>query len=143
MEKMTKRNIYEALINYAENGEMKFSNGDEVIEVTAETLAIFAQNEIELLDKKATKAKERAAVKKAEGDELTAVVKTVMSSDNFETIADISAKVAETYGEDATVARVTYRLTQLVNNGEAEKSEITIDGGEGQKKRKLMAYKLV
>ena len=139
---MTKRNVYEALINYAESGEMKFSNGDEVVEVTAEALATFAQNEIELLDKKATKAKERAAVKRAEGDELTAAVKTVMNSDNFETIADIAAKVAE-IDEDATVAKVTYRLTQLVNNGEAAKSEITIDGGEGQKKRKLMAYKLV
>lgn len=142
MEKMTKRNVYEALINYAESGEMKFSNGDEIVEVTAEALAIFAQNEIELLDKKAAKAKERAAVKRAEGDELTAAVKTVMNSDNFETIADIAAKVAE-IDEDATVAKVTYRLTQLVNNGEAAKSEITIDGGEGQKKRKLMAYKLV
>lgn len=142
MEKMTKRNVYEALINYAKSGEMKFSNGDEVIEVTAEALAAFAQNEIELLDKKAAKAKERAAVKKAEGDELTAVVKTVMSSDNFETIADIAAKVSE-IDADATVAKVSYRLTQLVNNGEAAKSEITIDGGEGQKKRKLMAYKLV
>ena len=136
MEKMTKRNVYEALINYATTGVMSYDGN----EVTAEALAAFAENEIALLDKKAAKAKERAATKKAEGDELTADVRQVMSTDTFEPIAEIAARIE---GEDVTVAKVTYRLTQLVKNGEAEKSELTIPGGEGQKSRKVQGYKLI
>ena len=136
MEKMTKRNVFEALINYATTGVMSYDGN----EVTAEALAAFAENEIALLDKKAVKAKERAATKRAEGDELTAVVRQAMSTEEFEPIAEIAARIE---GEDVTVAKVTYRLTQLVKNGEAEKEQITIPGGEGQKARKIMAYKLI
>ena len=135
MEKMTKRNVYEALISYATTGVMAYDGN----EVTAEALAAFAENEIALLDKKAVKAKERAATKRAEGDELTAVVRQVMSTEEFEPIADIAARIE---GEDVTVAKVQYRLTQLVKTGEAEKEQITVPGGEGQKARKIMAYKL-
>ena len=136
MEKMTKRNVYEALINYANTGVMSYDGN----EVTAEALAAFAENEIALLDKKAVKAKERAASKRAEGDELTAVVRQVMSTEEFEPIAEIAARIE---GEDVTVAKVTYRLTQLVKNGEAEKQELTIPGAEGQKARKVQGYKLI
>ena len=136
MEKMTKRNVYEALINYATTGVMSYDGN----EVTAEALAAFAENEIALLDKKAIKAKERAASKRAEGDELTAVVRQVMSTEEFEPIAEIAARIE---GEDVTVSKITYRLGQLVKNGEAEKTQIEIAGGEGQKKRKVVAYKLI
>jgi hypothetical protein len=136
MEKMTKRNVYEALINYATTGVMSYDGN----EVTAEALAAFAENEIALLDKKAVKAKERAATKRAEGDELTAAVRAAMSTEEFEPIADIAARIE---GEDVTVAKVQYRLTQLVKTGEAEKEQITVPGGEGQKARKIMAYKLI
>ena len=140
MEKMTKRNVYEALINYANGGHMAYSDGENEVVVTAEALAAFAENEIALLDKKAVKAKERAAQKRAEGDELTDAVRSAMSTDTFEPIAEIAARIE---GEDVTVAKVTYRLTQLVKNGEAEKSELTIPGGEGQKSRKVQGYKLI
>ena len=140
MEKMTKRNVYEALINYANGGAMAYAADEGDVVVTAEALAAFAENEIALLDKKAIKAKERAASKRAEGDELTAVVRQVMSTEDFEPIADIAARIE---GEDVTVAKVTYRLTQLVKNGEAEKQELTIPGAEGQKARKVQGYKLI
>ena len=136
MEKMTKRNVYEALINYANTGVMSYDGN----EVTAEALTAFAENEIALLDKKAIKAKERAASKRAEGDELTGAVRAAMSTEDFEPIADIAARIE---GEDVTVAKVTYRLTQLVKNGEAEKQELTIPGAEGQKARKVQGYKLI
>ena len=138
MEKMTKRNVYEALINYANSGVMAYAADEGDVVVTAEALAAFAENEIALLDKKAIKAKERAATKKAEGDELTDAVRAAMSAEEFEPIADIAARIE---GEDVTVAKVQYRLTQLVKNGEAEKEQITVPGGEGQKARKIMAYK--
>ena len=140
MEKMTKRNVYEALINYANSGVMAYAGDEGDVVVTAEALTAFAENEIALLDKKAVKAKERAATKKAEGDELTDAVRAAMSTEEFEPIADIAARIE---GEDVTVAKVQYRLTQLVKNGEAEKEQITVPGGEGQKARKIMAYKLI
>ena len=131
MEKITKREMFEAIIALATGGEMKYE---------AEAFVNFCENEIALLDKKAAKAKERAATKKAEGDELTEAVRVAMSTEEFEPIADIAARIE---GEDVTVAKVQYRLTQLVKNGEAEKEQITVPGGEGQKARKIMAYKLI
>ena len=129
MEKITKREMFEAIIALATGGEMKYE---------AEAFVNFCENEIALLDKKAAKAKERAATKKAEGDELTEAVRAAMSAEEFEPIADIAARIE---GEDVTVAKVQYRLTQLVKNGEAEKEQITVPGGEGQKARKIMAYR--
>ena len=138
MEKMTKRNVYEALINYAKSGVMVYASDEGDVVVTGEALAAFAENEIALLDKKAVKAKERAAQKRAEGDELTDAVRAAMSTEDFEPIAEIAARIE---GEDVTVSKVSYRLTLLVKNGEAVKEQITIPGSEGQKARKIMAYK--
>ena len=131
MEKITKREMFEAIIALATGGEMKYE---------AEAFVNFCENEIALLDKKAVKAKERAATKKAEGDELTEAVRAAMSAEEFEPIAEIAARID---GEDVTVAKVQYRLTQLVKNGEAVKEQITVPGGEGQKARKIMAYKII
>ena len=131
MEKITKREMYEAIIALAATGEMKYDK-DEYID--------FCQNEIALLDKKAAKAKETAAKKRAEGDELTDAVRAALSNEQLEPIADIAARIE---GEDVTVSKVTYRLTQLVKNGEAEKGEISVPGGEGVKARKIMGYRLI
>ena len=131
MEKMTKRDVYEALLKMVETG---------TLEITEAELKTFCENEIALLDKKAVKAKERAAQKRAEGDELTDTVRAAMSTETFEPIADIAARIE---GDDVTVAKVSYRLTTLVKNGEAVKEQITIPGAEGQKARKIMAYKLL
>ena len=131
--KITKREMYEAIKTGCTTGEWTVSDA-EIVE--------FCDNEIALLDKKAIKAKERAAEKRAAGDELTDAVRAALT-DEFTIIADIAAKVAETYGEDATVARVTYRLTQLVKNGEAENGDVKVEGGEGQKTRTIKAYRLL
>ena len=131
--KITKREMYEAIKTGCTTGEWTVSD----VEV-----AEFCDNEIALLDKKAIKAKERAAEKRAAGDELTDAVRAALT-DEFTVIADIAAKVAETYGEDATVARVTYRLTQLVKNGEAENGDVKVEGGEGQKTRTIKAYRIL
>ena len=140
MEKMTKRNFYEALVNFANGGEFYYSaDGTEVI-VDNEAIIAFAENEIALLDKKATKAKERAASKKADSDELTEAVRVALSTEEFEPIAEIATRIE---GEDVTVAKIQWRLNSLVKDGVAEKQQITVAGGEGQKSRKLMAYKLV
>ena len=129
MEKLTKRSVYEALLKMIETG---------TLEIAEDELKTFCENEIALLDKKAEKAKERAATKRAEGDALTDVVRNALTSE-FEPIADIAARIE---GDDVTVAKVQYRLSQLVKAGEAEKEQITIPGGEGQKARKIMAYRI-
>lgn len=132
----TKRNVYEALINLATDGKLVY--GEEAIELTSEDLIAFAENEIALLDKKASKAKERAATKRAEGDELTEAVYATMSKDEPETIADITARIE---GEDVSVHKVAYRLRVLAETGRAEKSEIVIPATETSKKRTVVAYK--
>ena len=131
--KITKREMFEAIKTGCTTGEWTVSDVE---------IAEFCDNEIALLDKKAIKAKERAAEKKAAGDELTDAVRAALT-DEFAVIADIATKVAETYGEDATVAKVTYRLGQLVKNGEAENTDVKGTGGEGQKTRTIKAYRLL
>ena len=131
MEKITKREMYEAVIEVMNGGELKYDAADVIA---------FCENEIALLDKKAAKAKETAAKKRAEGDELTDAVRAALSADTFEPISDIAARIE---GEDVTVAKVTYRLTQLVKNGEAEKSEITVPATETSKARKIQGYRIL
>ena len=130
MEKITKKAMYEAIAEAMDTGSCKFSP-DAVKE--------FCMNEIELLDKKAAKAKERAAAKASEGDALTDVIAQALGED-FEPIADIAARIED---DDVTVAKCTYRLTQLVKSGVAEKQEVTIGGGEGSKSRKVQGYRLI
>ena len=140
MEKITKREMYEALISLMEKDEMTFERDGEIFEVDKDTMSDFAAHEIDLLDKKASKAKERAASKKNEVDELGEAVFTALSDTDFEPIADIAARIE---GDDVTISKVTYRLTQLVKAGEAEKQELTIPATETSKSRKVQGYRLV
>ena len=66
MEKITKREMFEALVAYAEAREMEITLGE--VTINSDDFITFASKEIEQLDKKAVKAKERAAAKRAEGD---------------------------------------------------------------------------
>lgn len=100
-------------------------------------LTAFCTNEIGLLDKKAAKAKENAAAKKTEKDELCLAVESVLTTE-FQTRQDIAAQIE---GDDVTVAKVGYRLTKLVELGVAEKTEVSVPGADG-KARKVVAYKL-
>lgn len=118
----------------------KRDNFNTIIEVLTsagrEDLAAVIAHEIELLDNKAAKAKATAAKKKVEGDALRDAVEAVLT-DELQTIADVTAKVE---GEDVTASKVQFRLNALVNAGIATKEQVTV--GEGDNKRKLMAYKL-
>ena len=129
MEKITKREMYEAIAEAMKTGECRYD--------PAEVIS-FCENEIDLLDKKAAKAKERAAAKAAEGDILTALVRAALTTDEFKSIADVTAMVAEEE-PDVTAAKVSY----LVKAGEAEKSEITIPATETSKKRTVNGYRRI
>ena len=132
MEKITKREMFEAIKETFETGECKFD---------AEVVKAFCDKEIAALDSKAAKAKERAAAKKAEADVLMDQVRDALTGE-YATIADIAAAVAEV-NADATVSKVTYRLTKLVENQVAEKTDISVPGVDGGKSRKVKAFRLV
>ena len=132
MEKITKREMFEAIKETFETGSCKFD---------AATVMAFCDKEIASLDSKAAKAKERAAAKKAEADVLMDQVRDTLTGE-FQTIADIAAAVAEV-NADATVSKVTYRLTKLVEAGEAEKTDVTVPGVDGAKARKVKAFRAV
>ena len=107
-----------------------------LVEAGHEDLANVIKHEIELLQNKAAKAKATAAKKKVEGDALRDAVQAVLT-DELATIAEVTAKVE---GEDVTSAKVQFRLNALVSAGIASKEQVVV--GEGDSKRKLMAYKL-
>lgn len=131
MEKITKRAMFEAIKETFETGSCKFD---------AATVMDFCDKEIASLDAKATKAKERAAAKKAEADVLMDQVRGTLTGE-FQTIADIATAVAAV-NEDATTSKVQYRLSKLVETDFAVKEQITIPATETTKARKVMAYKL-
>ena len=132
MEKITKREMFEAIKETFETGTCKFD---------AATVMAFCDKEIASLDAKAAKAKERAAAKKAEADVLMDQVRDALTGE-FQTIADIAAAVAEV-NADATVSKVTYRLTKLVEAGDAEKTDVSVPGVDGAKARKVKAFRIV
>lgn len=121
-EKMTKAMWFEEIKAIVEASEAEHK--DEMVE--------FLDAQMAQLAAKAEKAKERAAARKVEGDELREVVKSVLT-DEFQTI---DAIVAQIEGEDVTKAKVTARLTQLV------KAEVAVKEAVAVEKRKMMAYKL-
>ena len=132
---MTKKEIYAGIKTYFETNEFVEGLSEEVI-------IELCEKEIATLERKAEKSREAAAKRKSEGDALTALVKEALT-DELQTIADITVKVAESDPE-VTVAKVQYRLNQLAKPevSVAEKGEIVIEGSEGVKSRKVVAYKL-
>ena len=130
--KITKKMNYEAIIAYIQG---------EDTAITEAQMIEFCEAQIADLAKKAAKAKERAAVKKAEGDVLTDLVYSVMT-DEFQTGAEIASAVLAQLPEDTdvTASKVTARITKLVNAEAVVKEQVSVevDG----KKTKKMAYRL-
>ena len=123
--KLTKKDFYAAIRGMVEGIEM-------VGDIPADEVLAFIDKTVEQIDAKAAKAKEKAAEKKTEGDELRAVVEAVLT-DELQTIDAITAQIE---GEDITKSKVTARLTQLVKAEVARKEQVK-DGD-----RKVMAYAL-
>lgn len=127
--KVTKKMKYEAMVAYFQGEETELTEADFIQ---------FCQEQIADLDKKAAKAKERAAAKKAEADELTEVVFGVLT-DEYQTIAQIAEAVALALPEDAeevSAQKITARLTKLVKAGDVDKEQVTVEV-EGKKSKKM------
>lgn len=101
--------------------------------VDKDNLLAFIDTNIAQLDAKAAKAKEKAAEKKVEGDELREKIAACLTSEP----KDIATILAEVGDEELTRAKVTARLAQLINLGTAVKEVTkTADG------KKATVYKL-
>ena len=128
--KVTKRERYESIKALVEAvGAVEGIDTDGIV--------AFCDKEIATLDTRAEKAKERAAEKRAEGDELQAAVLAALT-DKLASRQEITDRIE---GEDVTLAKVGYRLTALVKQGLAVKEEIPVTGEDG-KRKKAAAYRL-
>lgn len=106
----------------------------------AKMLVEFVQGEKAALARKAAKAKEKAAEKKTEIDELGEVVLGVLNAEP-KTRDEVFALV-EFDGVEISVAKIGARLTRLVELGKIQKSEVKATTASG-KKTTRMAYSLV
>lgn len=105
---------------------------DVLVEAGEKDLAEVMAHEIELLENKAVKNKERAAARKVAGDELRDTISNILI-DDLQTVDEI---VEQIEGEDITKAKIVARLTQLVNLNEAVKEQVKTEDG-----KKVMAYR--
>ena len=131
VKKATKREVLVAISELigAKSGISEINNtGITVNEATEVLTGMISQ-----LDHKAEQARKRAAKKKAEGDELRDIVEGVLTNEP----QIIDAITAQVDFEGATKAKITARLTQLVNAKIATKEQVKTEDG-----RKVMAYKL-
>lgn len=123
MEKMTKREKFEAVIEIA-----AAAGREDIVE--------FAQAEIAALAAKAEKAKARRAEKAAEPDEMLEAIASVLKDEPM-TIAEIIEAIEI---EDATSGKIAARMKKLVEAGKAGKTEVKIPATETAKARKVVAY---
>ena len=118
---MTKREKFELVANLVNGAAVEFDR-EEMLE--------WCGKEIAALDAKNEKAKERAAEKRAAGDELQARIYALMGEEPM-TINDIVAALGD---EDLTPARVVARMKNLVKAEEVAKTAVKVEG------RKLVGY---
>lgn len=137
--KKTNYNVISDLLNWAEAQGYEI----DVEGVTYDSMHVFVDHELTLLDNKAAAAAKRAADKKVAGDELREKVFNVLDTEEFMTINDIVKALDD---EDISAQMVTARLTQLVSPEVArvEKSTVVVPAAtEGGKNRKVSAYRAI
>lgn len=110
--------------------------GDGNTEVTEEAtmLIAFVDEQIEQIQSKAEKAKQRAAEKKAEGDALRNTIQALMTNE-WQSIDDIFNQIED---EEVTRSKITARLTQLIKAEVIEK-----DSQKSETGNKQMVYRLI
>lgn len=116
--------------NYITLSEIVANSNSEI----KDELLAFIEKEITSIDTKAEKAKARAAIKKANGDELRDAVQSVLTNE----LQTADAILMQIEGEDLTKAKIVARLTQLVKMGIATKEDVKND-----ENKTVKAYKLV
>lgn len=132
--KITKRDNFATLRSMVETADISNEEMDRLL--------IFIDHEVEQLDKRSANSKKYAKKTAAATDALTELVRTALAlNSDPKTIAQIVTLINDATEGVATAQKVTYRLTQLVKSGEAEKSTISVKDGDGPARR-VNAYAL-
>lgn len=124
MTKITKRDIFNAILFAAENDGLVLGE----TEVSMEDVIAEMEKQIASLDKKAETAKAKAAEKKAAGDELRERVFAVVGFEPM-TIAEVTEALGD---PEVSANKVTYRLNALAEAGLVEKGEAKVAGSDGK-----------
>lgn len=129
MKKITNKDRFTAII-----AALK---GDEIT-VPTEDLVEFCQKQIDALDRKSVKAKEKAQERKDASDALTDAIYEILGAEPM-VLNDICAMIDD---DDITPAKVSTRCSKLAKAGLVVKSEVVIPANKeaGTKSRKLVAY---
>jgi urease accessory protein UreF len=122
--KVTKKDNYVDLISIVENSDASEERKSELVD--------FLNKQIEQVEQKAAKAKERREATKDAGDDLLKAVKAVIT-DEWQSVDNIVASIDV---EDATKAKIVARLTKLVKAEEIVKDQTKIGD------KKAVVYKL-
>lgn len=85
----------------------------------------FCEKEIASLDAKAVKAKERALAKRAAGDELQAVIASLLTNEP-QTAEQLLAQIEDESGE-LTKQRVVAKMRNLIDTNQASKCDIKLE----------------
>lgn len=119
--KVTKKEYFGMIRTFIEGSGVE--NEDAILE--------FIDKEVAAIDTRAEKAKERAAKKREESDELRAAVLAILT-DEGKSGDEI---VAELGREDITKQKAVARLTQLIKDGKATKDVV-----KNEDKKKVTVY---
>lgn len=118
--KITEREIYNSILN---------GTVDQAV------LCEFAEKKLAQLDRRNASAAKRAAVKRAEGNEITEGIFGVLSAERM-----TREQVAQAYGSELSVAKVGSRLNQLVEAGRVQKETIKVANAEGKMVNKVAYF---
>lgn len=125
MDKRTKKDYFEILKDLVANADIDENDATELTE--------FLDKQLDQIENRKVKARERADKKLAESDALTdAIFATV--TDDIQSVDEIVLAVDG--GEDVTRNRVTSRLGKLARAGKVIKESIKVDG------KKRVGYRL-
>lgn len=129
MKKFTNKDRFTAIIATLTGAEA---------EIPTDELIAFCEKQIDALDRKSVKAKEKADARKEALDELTNTIYDILTDEPM-TIGQILEVLDD---DELTNAKVSNRCSKLAKAGQAIKSEVTIpaDKEAGTKTRKLVAY---
>lgn len=118
--KVTKKDVLAAVRAIVENQNYEIPVGN--VTVITDDILNYVDTTVAQIDAKNAKARERAAEKRAEGDDLANKIADALT-DEYQSIPALIEKLNI---EDLTPGKVTARLTQLVKTDRAHKSKIKV-----------------
>lgn len=130
-DKITDKKIYEEIIAAVA--------GERSLNLDPEMVSTWAQRKISQIDNKAERARETAAAKRADPDELTNDLLHALT-DDYSTIGDIATRLSY----PTRVAKIAYRLNNLSKDPTSgvEKGKVVLNTNEGRNCH-LVAYRRV